>query len=64
MKGKDFKAFASMVPDDAVIEYNHYGWNPLEATKLRACISPTAQQPQEQEAPPCINTYTTRTPTS
>ena len=50
MKGKDIKAFASMVPDDAVIEYNNYGWNPLEATKLRACISPTAQQPQDQEA--------------
>ena len=49
MNGKDFKAFAQLVPDDAVVEFNHYGWEPLEASKIRACLVPSvAASPAEQ----------------
>jgi len=53
MNGKDFKAFAQLVPDSAIIELNHYGWNALEPNKIRACIVPVAStEPAEQPEVP------------
>lgn len=44
MTGKDFKAWANKVPDDAVIEYRkldyHNEWVILYATHIRAVFAP------------------------
>jgi hypothetical protein len=49
MKGKELKEFAQRIDDDAVVEYKHYGWEPLKARDLRACTMPPFTQ--DQEAP-------------
>jgi len=45
MTGKQLKEWANRVPDDAVIEYSHYGWESVDPSKLRAVISPLAENP-------------------
>lgn len=49
MLGKDFKRFAESVPDNAVVEYNEYGWQALRADKLRAqlIVAPVIIQEEE-----------------
>lgn len=40
MTGKQLKAFAALLPDNALIEVRHYSWDTLKPRDIRATIEP------------------------
>lgn len=54
MTGKHFKAFAALVPDNAVVEmdegYATESWKPLKAVKVRArlILTPHVDEPDDE----------------
>ena len=51
MTGKQLKEFAALVPDNAVIEIDRFGWVPVSPAQIRAHLSIQPEEPAQPTAP-------------
>ncbi len=49
MTGKQFKEFALLVPDNAVMEMDRFGWIPINPAQIRAHLILQPEEPARPE---------------